>query len=115
MHEHELSIFPGGDLVAKGLEDLGRGIVSEEALLVLEAKPRLARLGLDIPRPTVSHEFYGHFLYEMLEERLPHGAHSAYNALIRRIVSFATAYSRVNPSAITMGNDAAAQNHHHPL
>jgi hypothetical protein len=44
-----LAHLPGGDLVAKGLRDVERGIESEAALLVRIGAPRLRRLGLPVP------------------------------------------------------------------
>lgn len=82
--------LPGADLVEQGLKDLSENRVTELSLLVLIAAPRLRGLGLqvperDFPRP------YEHALYERLEQRLGDGAHSRYNSLIRRIVSYARA------------------------
>ena len=98
MIESDLSEFPGGDLVSKGVADLEVGLISEEALLVLAAGPRLRGLGFKIAEPTNIARPYEHRLYELLEQRLPLGAHGAYNALIGRIVSFANAYSSNNPA-----------------
>lgn len=89
----DLSIYPGGDLVMKGLRDLQLGIASEEALLVSIASSRLEGLGLKVPHLKDAEPSYEISLYSLIEERNPSGAHSAYNALIRRIVSFARAYS----------------------
>lgn len=91
MHE-DLSAFPGGDIVAKGLADLTEGSCTEEALLVLIAGPRLASLGFTIPVPSNVVPPYEDALYDAIETRLPNGAHSAYNALIARVVSFAQTY-----------------------
>ena len=78
--------FPGHDLVQAGLSDLARGVESVEALLVSIGAPRLRRLGLDVPEsPFPSPE---HRLYERLRQDDPDGAHSRYNALLRRLVSF---------------------------
>lgn len=88
----DLAEFPGGDLVIKGLGDLESATYSEEALLMLIARPRLLRLGFAVPVPWKV-EIPEHALYEVVEQRTPNGAHSAYNALIQRIVSFAEAYS----------------------
>lgn len=87
----ELLRFPGGGLVAKGLADLRHGQRTEEALLLLVARPRLVSIGLEIPEPWMI-EFPEHALYEAIEKRCPDGAHAEYNALIHRIVSFANAY-----------------------
>ena len=54
-------------------------------LLVSVGAPRLARLGIEVPSPLPSPE---HRLYELLRSEDADGAHSRYNALIRRLVSF---------------------------
>jgi hypothetical protein len=81
----DFSALPGGTLVAEGLEDLRRGECTVEALLVSIGAPRLERLGIQIPPPIPSPE---HRLYELLHADDPGGAHSRYNALVRRLVSF---------------------------
>jgi len=87
------SRLPGEDLVEQGLADLKAGLITEPALLVLIAGPRLRRLGLQVPNRTCSSPFE-HQLYERLEQRLGTGAHSYYNSLIRRVVSYARALER---------------------
>lgn len=77
--------LPGADLVERGIEDLAHGRDSVEALLVSIGAPRLAAAGLAVPAPIASPE---HRLYARLAEEKADGAHSAYNALIRRLVSF---------------------------
>jgi hypothetical protein len=77
--------LPGEELVIRGMEDLARGVESVEALLVSIGAPRLARAGYPVEAPLPSPELR---LYELLAERDPDGAHSAYNALLRRLVSF---------------------------
>ena len=77
--------LPGADLVAKGLEDLARGEETVEALLVAIGRPRLERLGFRVPRRYERPEIR---LYEHLARERPEGAHSRYNALVRRLVSF---------------------------
>lgn len=77
--------YPGGDLVERGLKDLAKGRESIDSLLVSIGAPRLRRLGFDIERPFSSAE---HRLYELLAQEAPDRAHSRYNALIRRLVSF---------------------------
>jgi len=81
-------LLPGGDLISKGLADLSRGVESVEALLVSIGAPRLERLGFSVPRPIPSPEMR---LYELLAETGQDSAHSRYNALIRRLVSFENA------------------------
>jgi hypothetical protein len=77
--------LPGADLVRAGIDDLGRGVESVEALLVSIGAPRLSGLGLAVPPPFPHAE---HRLYELLSRDDPEGAHSRYNALVRRLVSF---------------------------
>jgi hypothetical protein len=77
--------LPGGDLVAAGIRDLERGVESIEALLVSVGAWRLSALGLQLPEPLESPELR---LYERLSAEDPESAHSRYNALIRRLVSF---------------------------
>ncbi|HEX9632305.1 MAG TPA: hypothetical protein VGA02_07545 [Gemmatimonadales bacterium] len=77
--------LPGGDLVASGLEDLARGVESVPALLVSVGAPRLRRLGVLVPGTLPDAE---HRLYARLAADEPDAAHSRYNALIRRLVSF---------------------------
>lgn len=82
----DLTALPGGDLVQEGLTDLDRGIESIPALLVSIGAPRLRRIGLPVPEMVgASPE---HRLYEKLAETDPDSAHSRYNALVRRLVSF---------------------------
>lgn len=89
----DITALPGEELVRQGLADLGQGQVTELALLVLIAAPRLNRLGLEIPnRPLLRP--YEHELYRRLEDRLGTAAHSYYNSLIRRVVSYARALER---------------------
>jgi hypothetical protein len=80
--------FPGHELVSAGLSDLAAGRESESSLLVAMAAPRLQTLGFDVPAG--GSERPSHRLYELLTETNL-GAHSRYNALIGRIVSFARA------------------------
>jgi hypothetical protein len=77
--------LPGAELIRKGVDDLAQGVESAEALLVSIGAPRLARLGIEVGSPLPSPE---HRLYELLRAEDADGAHSRYNALIRRLVSF---------------------------
>lgn len=56
-----------------------------EALLVSIGAPRLSRLGLPVPDPIPSAELR---LYEQLRAQDAGSAHSRYNALVRRLISF---------------------------
>jgi hypothetical protein len=82
-----LAVLPGEDLVRKGLRDLDHEIESIEALLVQIGASKLRSLGVDVPMATstVPPE---HRLYARLEEESGPAAHSRYNALLRRLVSF---------------------------
>ena len=77
--------FPGEDLVREGLDDLAQGVESIPALLVSIGAPRLKRLGFEVPAPISTPE---HRLYALLHGADPATAHSRYNALVRRLVSF---------------------------
>ena len=84
----DFSHLPGGDLVAKGLEDLARASETVEALLVSIAAPRLRDSGVLVAAPFPDAE---HRLYECLAREDPDSAHSRYNALLRRLTSFESA------------------------
>jgi len=80
-----LRALPGGDLVEAGLADLAAGVESVAALLVSIGSPRLRRAGFEVPVAIPDAE---HRLYHKLAEEDQDSAHSRYNALIRRLVSF---------------------------
>lgn len=86
--------LPGHDLVSAGLADLAAGRETEPALLVAMAAPRLRDLGFDVP--TGGGERPSHRLYELLSET-DRGAHSRFNALVGRMVSFARAAEHAAP------------------
>ncbi len=89
----DLESLPGAVLVQRGVADLDAGCESAEALLVSIGAPRLRRVGVDLPTPIASPE---HKLYELLAQEKGDAAHSAYNALIRRLVSFERAAACAN-------------------
>ncbi|MBI2072153.1 MAG: hypothetical protein HYW52_02115 [Gemmatimonadetes bacterium] len=78
-------LLPGHDLIHDGIADLARGVESVSALLVSIGAPRLRRAGLSMSPPLPAPE---HRLYTVLSRADPATAHSRYNALIRRLVSF---------------------------
>jgi hypothetical protein len=78
--------LPGNDLVCQGIEDLSRGVESVPALLVSIGAPRLRMVGLEIPENVISSPEQR--LYHRLWSDDPDVAHSRYNALIRRLISF---------------------------
>jgi hypothetical protein len=77
--------LPGGDLIAAGLDDLRRGAETVPSLLVSVGAPRLRRLGHIVPAVVPDPE---HRLYALLALHDSDSAHSRYNALIRRLVSY---------------------------
>ncbi|HTO88986.1 MAG TPA: hypothetical protein VMR54_15810 [Thermoanaerobaculia bacterium] len=88
------SSLPAADLIARGLADLALKIESPESLLVSIGAPRLRRIGLDVPTALPSPE---HRLYELLARSDSDSAHSRYNALLRRLVSFERAAECASP------------------
>jgi hypothetical protein len=81
----DLERVPGAGLVQRGIEDLDAGRESAEALLVSIGAPRLRLAGIEVAAPIGAPE---HKLYLLLAREKGDAAHSAYNALIRRLVSF---------------------------
>ena len=78
--------LPGSELIEAGVRDLREGRETIEALLVAIGSPRLRRLGFDLPdQLPIDPE---HRLYRLLAADDSDSAHSRYNALIRRLVSF---------------------------
>jgi hypothetical protein len=77
--------LPGGDLIERGIADLSAGRETTEALLVSIGAGRLQSLGIELPSPIESPE---HKLYLHLARETGDAAHSEYNALVRRLVSF---------------------------
>jgi hypothetical protein len=92
---HHLSALPGSELVLKGLRDLEDGVESAESLLVLIGAPKLRSLGITVPvqQHATSPE---RRLYARLEADDGPSAHSRYNALVRRLVSFERALACVS-------------------
>lgn len=87
------ALLPGEDLVQQGLADLAREKISDAALLVLIAGPRLRQLGIAVPERR-SQQPFEHQLYERLEDRMGTAAHSYYNGLLRRMSSYARILER---------------------
>jgi len=84
--------FPGDEVVRQGLSDLDEGLESVESLVVSIGAPRLRRLGLTVPTPLAAPE---ERLYRLLRAEHGDAAHSRYNALVRRLVSFERAAAAV--------------------
>ena len=87
--------LPGADLIREGLRDLAAGMESIPSLLVLIGGPRLRRIGFVVPDDTA--DFPEDRLYAKLAEEDSDSAHSRYNALIRKLVSFERAAECVKP------------------
>lgn len=77
--------LPGADLVERGIADLANGRETVESLLASIGAPRLQALGHALTEVIDSPE---HRLYCLLAAEEPDAAHSRYNALIRRLVSY---------------------------
>lgn len=95
VEQSEWATLPGGDLVLQGVRDLARGIESVESLLVQIGAPRLRSLGVSLPA-SAGGQSPEHRLYHRLGVREGAAAHSRYNALIRRLVSFERALACAN-------------------
>lgn len=88
-----MAILPGSELVDQGLADLCAGTLSDEALVVLAAAPRLRRAGLEVP--TGGDELgASHALYASLRGTIGDRAHSRHHAMMRRVTSYAVAHAR---------------------
>src|SRR5438552_3758596 len=93
--------LPGAELVDQGLRDLEAGVLSECALLVIVAGPRLRSCGIEVKRPDgLASQPVEHTLYELIETRLGVDAHSYYNSLLRGMASFAHALERERSQAL---------------
>jgi len=88
-----MNSLPGNDLIVEGVEDLEHERHTIPALLVAIGAPKLRSLGLELPEDLPSTP--EHRLYDLLSNSDPDSAHSRYNALIRRLVSFERAMACV--------------------
>lgn len=85
---------PGADLIERGVADLEAGVTSIESLLVSIGAARLRAAGFPIGDAIPDPE---RRLYDLLAREDSDAAHSRYNALIRRLVSFERAAECVKP------------------
>lgn len=89
-----LADLPGAELVLAGLDALGalaegrREEFTQEALLVAIGARRLRAAGLAVPEAPGWPAQPELALYEAVAEKTSTDAHSRYNALVRRLVSF---------------------------
>ncbi len=77
--------LPGEDLIKQGMADLASGKISSPALLVSIGATRLRSSGLPVPEALPDAD---HRLYELLAAEFGDDAHSRYNGLLRRLVSY---------------------------
>src|SRR3989442_14289978 len=78
-------VLPGEDLIETGIRDL-HDRRETEAFLVAIGAPRLRRLGIELPERLLDNP--EHRLYDLLSKDDSDSAHSRYNTLIRRLVSY---------------------------
>jgi hypothetical protein len=81
-----VNLLPASELVSAGMIDLQNQHETIPALLVAIGAPKLRRLGLSLPSVLPSNP--EHRLYDLLSRDDSDSAHSRYNALIRKLVSF---------------------------
>ena len=78
--------LPGADIIRAGLTDLAAGRESVESLLIQIGAPRLNWLGIALPtKPDIDAD---RRLYRLLGTQHGNEAHSQFNSLIRKLVSF---------------------------
>ncbi|MBV8161904.1 MAG: hypothetical protein JO265_13355 [Acidimicrobiia bacterium] len=80
-----MDLLPGEDFVTQGVSDLAAHRATVDALLVSLASTRLRELGIFVDHPIADAD---HRLWELLATEDPDSAHSRYNALVQRLVSF---------------------------
>lgn len=88
MNHEDLRDLPGAELVLDGIKELQQGLETNMSLLVAIGTTRLRSAGLRVPdRPDMS-ELPEHQLYRRLSKQYGNEAHSRYNAMVRRLISF---------------------------
>jgi hypothetical protein len=95
--------LPGGEIVDAGLNDLVAGRITPASLAVSIAAPRLRREGVPVGRSIADPE---RRLFRHLQRTEGDLAHARYNALLRRLVSFADA---CRPARIDSRPDGAGR------
>lgn len=88
-----MTSLPASDLIETGLRDLREQRETIASLLVSIGAPKLRSLGVNVPEPLPTNP--EHRLYDVLASENPDSAHSKYNALIRKLVSFERAITCV--------------------
>jgi hypothetical protein len=88
--------LPASDLIEAGLRDLREQRETIAALLVSIGAPKLRSLGLDVPDASLAYDSSPeHRLYDLLAIDNPDAAHSKYNSLLRKLVSYERAITCV--------------------
>jgi len=82
----DLENLPGYELVSKGVDDLARGALSREALLVSIAAGRLREGGIPVPELIPAEPELQ--LYRLLCRERPDDAYAFYSSLLERLISF---------------------------
>lgn len=90
--------LPGGNLIDTGLQDLRDGRETIAALLVAIGAPKLRRLGFELPDHLPQEP--EHRLYDLLSETDEDSAHSRYNSLVKKLVSFERAAERIRSQSL---------------
>lgn len=106
MDLESLRDLPGSELVLPGLADVAAERDTVNALLVRIAAPRLSACGLPVPRWDGQGELPEHRLYARLMHHAD--AHSRYNALLQRLVSFENALEQRLSGQRDRSSDARA-------
>ena len=84
-----MPLLPANDLIDAGIRDLQDRRETIASLLISIGAPKLRSLGLEIPNtPDAFDPSPEHRLYDLLAIDDPDSAHSKYNPLIRKLVSF---------------------------
>ena len=83
--------LPGADILEEGLHDLEHGSETAPALLLRIAEPRLAAVGILLPRASDGASEHELTLYRLFRRELGRDAYGRYNASLRRLVSLCQA------------------------
>lgn len=88
--------LPGEELVGQGISDLLAGEQTVCSLLLLTARLKLKSVGIVLPEVAFADPEIT--LFNLLSKKYGNGAHSKYNALRRRLLSFISAARPYNPN-----------------
>jgi len=85
--------LPGAELIDQGLRDLARGLDSPAAAAIEIVAPRLRLIERSLPRQDFE-QYPELVLYQRLVDGGVPDAFSTYNAILRQLMSFASALER---------------------